>query len=136
MRLGYVAVASGEFATLELTAEGRDILRTRTPINLTKPMDLPKSRRVARRDGEVACDEILFERLRTLRKQLADERSVPAYVIFGDATLRAMARAYPTRVAELAGITGVGEKKRAEFGDTFTRVVAEFLDANPRVTFE
>ena len=136
MRLGYVAVAAGEYATLELTAEGREILRARAPIALTKPMDLPKARRMARRDGEVACDEILFERLRTLRKQLADERQVPAYVIFGDATLRAMARAYPTRVAELAGITGVGEKKRAEFGDTFTRVVAEFLDANPRVTFE
>ena len=135
MRLGYVAVAEGGFATLELTAEGREVLRSRAAITLTKPMDLPKARRVKRREGDIACDEVLFEHLRTLRKRLADERKVPAYVIFGDATLREMARAYPTRIGELEGITGVGEKKRAEFGETFTAAIAGFLETNPRVEF-
>ena len=135
MRLGYVAVAEGGFATLELTAEGREVLRSRAAITLTKPMDLPKARRVKRREGDIACDEVLFEHLRTLRKRLADERKVPAYVIFGDATLREMARAYPTRVGELEGITGVGEKKRAEFGETFTAAIAGFLETNPRIEF-
>ena len=74
MRLGYVTVAEGEYATLELTEEGMAVLRARTPITLTKPMDLPKARRTARREGDIECDEILFDRLRTLRKQLADER--------------------------------------------------------------
>jgi ATP-dependent DNA helicase RecQ len=135
MRLGYVGVAEGEFATLELTPEGRAVLVARTPITLTKPMDLPKAKRVARREGDIACDEILFERLRALRKQLADERKVPAYVIFGDATLRQMAREYPDRLEAMEGITGVGEKKRAEFGQIFADAISRFLETNPRITF-
>jgi len=60
-----------------------------------------------------------FRRLRTLRKKLADERRVPAYVVFGDATLRQMAREYPTTDDALADISGLGVKKRAEFGPAF-----------------
>ena len=135
IRLGYLAVAEGEFATLELTPAGRTVLLARTPITLTKPMDLPKAKRSARREGDITCDEILFERLRTLRKRLADERQVPAYIIFGDATLRQMARAYPVQLKTLEGITGVGEKKRAEFGGIFTRTIAEYLQTNSRMAF-
>ncbi|MEO5958495.1 MAG: DNA helicase RecQ, partial [Opitutaceae bacterium] len=133
MRLGYLAVDEGEFATLSLTEEGLAILKARTPITLTKPMDLPKAKRVAsRREGDVPCDEILFERLRTLRKKLADERHVPAYIIFGDATLRALAHYYPTSVAQLDGIPGIGEKKRAEFGEAFATEIADYLTTNSR----
>lgn len=136
MRLGYVGVAEGEFATLELTPEGRAVLTSRAAITLTKTMDLPKARRVSRREGDIACDEILFERLRELRKRLADERGVPAYIVFGDTTLREMARAYPTRLSELGGISGVGEKKRAEYGEAFTQAIAAFLEHNPRQHFD
>jgi ATP-dependent DNA helicase RecQ len=137
MRLGYVGVDEGEFATLSLTEEGLAILKARTPIPLTKPMELPQARRVTtRRSGEIACDEILFERLRTLRKQIADERSVPAYIIFGDTTLRAMARYYPVNPEQLEGIPGMGEKKRAEFGATFVAAVADYLQNNSRLDFE
>jgi ATP-dependent DNA helicase RecQ len=135
MRLGYLGVADGEYATLELTPEGLTLLRTRTPVTLTKPMDLPKAKRVIRREGDVACDEILFERLRALRKQLADERKVPAYVIFGDATLRAMARDYPVTISAMEGIFGMGEKKRAEFGATFAAAIAGYLGTNSRQSF-
>jgi ATP-dependent DNA helicase RecQ len=136
--LGYVAVAEGEFATLEITAAGLAVLKARTPITLTKPMDLPKAKRSAapRREGDIACDEILFDRLRTLRRKLADERRVPAYIVFGDTTLRAMARYYPETVAQMEGIPGVGEKKRAEFGDVFAAEIAEYLKTNSRVAFE
>jgi ATP-dependent DNA helicase RecQ len=137
MRLGYLSVAEGEFATLEVTGEGMNILRSRQPITLTKPMTLPKAKRtVVKREGDIACDEILFERLRTLRKQLADERRVPAYIVFGDTTLRAMARHYPKAVAEMEGIPGMGEKKRAEFGAAFAHAIAEYLKTNSRVAFE
>ncbi len=136
MRLGYVTVDEGEFATLSLTAEGLEILKARTPITLTKSMDLPQARRVrTRREGEIACDEILFERLRTLRKALADERHVPAYIIFGDATLRALAHFYPTAVDQLEGIPGIGEKKRAEFGEVVTAEIAAYLETNSRQAF-
>jgi len=137
MRLGHVAVAEGEFATLELTEAGRDVLRARTPIILTKQMELPKAKRsTTRREGDIACDEILFERLRTLRKRLADERRVPAYIIFGDNTLRSMARNYPETLADMEGIPGMGEKKRAEFGETFAAEIAAYLEKNSRVAFE
>ena len=136
MRLGFVTVAEGEFATLELTEEGMNILRTRQPITLTKPMETPKAKRVAaRREGDIACDEILFERLRTLRKKLADDRRVPAYIIFGDTTLRAMAHHYPSTIDEMEGIPGMGEKKRAEFGETFANEIADYLKTNSRMAF-
>ncbi|HEY0945640.1 MAG TPA: DNA helicase RecQ [Opitutaceae bacterium] len=135
MRLGYVAQEEGEFPTLQLTEEGMNVLRTRQSVTLTKAMDLPKARRVVRREGDIACDEILFNRLRELRKKLADERRVPAYVIFGDATLRQMARDYPTDLRAMEGIFGMGEKKRAEFGETFAHAIAAFLETNPRMQF-
>lgn len=137
MRLGYLAVAEGEFATLELTVDGINVLRTRQPITLTKSMATPKSRRATvRREGDIACDEILFERLRALRKQLADERHVPAYIVFGDTTLRAMARHYPQSLEQMEGIPGMGEKKRAEFGASFAAEIAAYLRTNSRMVFE
>ena len=138
MRLGYVGLGTGEYATLELTAEGMAVLRSRTPIILTKPAaDAPKSRRVApRREGDIDCDEILFEKLRTLRKLLADERKVPAYIIFGDNTIRALAREYPQSLSDLEGIPGIGEKKRAEFGEVFTATIAAYLKHNSRQSFD
>jgi ATP-dependent DNA helicase RecQ len=136
MRLGFVGVAEGEFATLELTPEGLAVLKARTPITLTKPLDLPKARRVVRREGDIACDELLFEQLRSLRKTLADEKKVPAYIIFGDTTLRAMARHYPTTLNAMETIPGMGEKKRAEFGTLFASAVAQYLKNNSRQAFD
>ncbi len=135
LRLGYLMQAEGEYPTLELTEDGLGALRSRRPIELTKPMETPKARRVTRREGEIACDEILFERLRGLRKRLADERKVPAYVIFGDATLRQMARDYPETEAQMEGVFGMGEKKRAEFGAVFAAEVADYLRTNARMAF-
>ena len=114
-----------------------DVLRTRKPVTLTKPLDLPKARRTAaRREGDIACDEILFAKLRTLRKELADERRVPAYIVFGDNTLRAMARVYPESVDQMEGIPGMGEKKRAEFGEAFAAAIADYLRTNSRQAFD
>ena len=136
LRLGLLQVSPGEFATLELTEAGRDALRLQTPLTLTKPLALPQARRApARRAGEIECDEILFARLRALRKRLADERRVPAYIIFGDNTLRAMARHYPTEDAQLEGIPGIGERKRAEFGALFTAEIAAYLANHSRQAF-
>ena len=137
-RLGYVAAGDGEYPTLELTAEGLDVLKSRRPVTLTKVPDFtPKARRApVLRDGDVACDEILLGELKKLRKRLADEREVPAYVIFGDKTLRQMARQYPAREADMHGIFGMGEKKREEFGGVFARFIEQFLETNPRQRFD
>ena len=90
--------------------------------------------RVARA-GEIACDEALFEKLRTLRKRLADERGVPSYIIFSDVTLRQMARFYPLMNAEFTRISGMGEKKLREFGDEFRAEISAHLEMNPRQIF-
>jgi ATP-dependent DNA helicase RecQ len=136
MRLGYVGIDEGEYATLHLTASGLAVLRARTPIPLTKTLDRPKAKRVTRREGDVECDEILFERLRTLRRKLADERGVPAYIVFGDTTLRAMARHYPDRVERMESIPGMGEKKRAEFGTAFANEIFLYLQSNSKQAFD
>ena len=136
MRLGFVTVAPGEYPTLELTDAGLEVLRTRAPVQLTKPLETPTARRAPRRrEGEVECDEILFARLRALRKELADERRVPAYIILGDAALRAMARHYPETADAMHGIPGMGERKRAEFGELFAEEIADYLRDNARQRF-
>ena len=135
LRLGYIIQSGGEFPIVEISASGLDALRSRRVIMLTKPLVRPKAKRPARRAGEIECDEVLFGRLRELRKRLADERGVPAYVIFGDATLREMARRYPSTRDAMRGISGVGERKLQEFGAVFAAVVAAHLEAYPRVEF-
>jgi ATP-dependent DNA helicase RecQ len=64
-------------------------------------------------------DAGLFEALRALRRQLAEERQVPSYVVFSDATLREMARARPSTPERLRQVYGVGEAKLATFGEQF-----------------
>jgi len=97
-------------------------------------MEKPAARRVPR-TGEIDCDELLFERLRSLRKKLADERKVPAYIVFGDTTLRAMARTYRVKIDDMDEIPGMGQKKRAEFGEVFASTIAAYLESSPRVEF-
>lgn len=134
LRLGLVECAPGKFATLSLTPAGLETLRKRTPIVLTKQIEIAE-KATQRRAGAIECDEALFERLRALRRQLADERGVPAYIIFSDVSLREMARKYPTNSSEFRRIPGVGEQKLKDFGETFLSEIKSHLAANPRRTF-
>jgi ATP-dependent DNA helicase RecQ len=133
VRLGYLRQTTEKFSTLELTQEGRAVLTKRQPVTLTRPVTAPETK--TRRTGDISCDELLFEKLRLLRKQLADERDVPAYIVFSDVALRQMARDYPASEAEFARISGVGEKKLREFGAQFLAEVAAHLASNPRQIF-
>ena len=127
LRLGLVEAAPGKFATLNVTEAGMMALRRRTPITLTKPIEAPAKKVRIPRAGEIECDEELFERLRGLRRKIADERDVPAYIIFSDATLREMARAYPQTKSEFAQIAGVGQQKLKEFAEPFLAEIGEHL---------
>ncbi len=132
LRLGLVTAAPGRFATLELTEAGWAALRERKQITLTKPYDVQEKKRSKRRAGEIECDEALFEKLRILRRKLADERDVPAYIIFSDVALREMARAYPTTTVEFSRIPGVGQQKLRDFAEPFTTAIAEYLAKRSR----
>jgi ATP-dependent DNA helicase RecQ len=134
LRLGFIECAPGKFATLSLTPAGRDALRHRTPITLTKQIEVVARDQKARA-GAIECDEVLFERLRGLRRKVADERNVPAYVIFSDVSLREMAKHYPTAATEFRRIPGVGEQKLKDFADVFLGEIKNYLATNPRRTF-
>src|SRR5437870_6263844 len=132
LRLGFVTAAPGRFATLELTSAGWAALRERRQITLTTSYNVQEKKRSKRRVGEIKCDEALFERLRVLRRQIADERNVPAYIIFSDVALREMARAYPTTTAKFSRIPGVGQQKVRDFEEPFTTAIAEYLAKRSR----
>jgi len=133
IRLGFLRQTPEKFSVLELTPEGRAVLTKRQSITLTKPATAPEP--AARRAGEISCDEMLFDRLRGLRKRLADERNVPAYIVFSDVALRQMARNYPENERDFARISGVGENKLREFGAVFLEEIAIHLKHNPRQMF-
>jgi ATP-dependent DNA helicase RecQ len=126
LRMGLVAVAPGKFATLSLTSAGLETLRQRSPITLTKPSSVIEKAKTVR-VGTIECDETLFEELRHVRRKLADERNVPAYVIFSDVSLRQMARSYPQTRAEFRGIPGVGEQKLRSFAEPFLSAIAHYV---------
>jgi ATP-dependent DNA helicase RecQ len=133
VRLGFLRELPEKFNALELTEEGRTLLKERKTVTLTKAVVAPKIEKA--RSGEIACDEALFERLRQLRKTLADEKGVPPYIVLSDVALRQMARYYPGDEREFAGISGVGEKKLAEYGQTFLAEIAAHLRGNARQIF-
>lgn len=117
---------------VELTPVGLEALRNRSTFMLSTPLDYARTVKTVETDE---YDGKLFERLRTVRKRIADNRNVPAYVIFSDASLRAMARLYPTTDEEFMRVSGVGEAKRRDFGEIFTGEITEYLKSNPRRNF-
>jgi ATP-dependent DNA helicase RecQ len=133
VRLGFVRQTTDKFSVLELTSAGGAALKERRKITLTKPAVVPETK--VHHVGEISCDEVLFDRLRQLRKTLADERDVPAYIVFSDVALRQMARNYPASESQFARISGVGEKKLREFGEIFLGEIAAYLQTNARQIF-
>ena len=72
----------------------------------------------------------LFEELRSLRRELADERGFPAYIVFSDATLREMARLLPDSPTKLLAISGVGQKKLDSYGEAFLGLIEDWTRTN------
>ncbi|MGN6642087.1 MAG: DNA helicase RecQ, partial [Verrucomicrobiota bacterium] len=133
VRLGLLSQNPDEFNAVALTNDGREALKSRRKIILTRPVTAAGPAK--HRAGEIACDEALFDSLRQLRKQLADERAVPPYIVFSDVALRQMSRHYPQSESDFAKISGVGEKKLREFGAAFLDAIKTFLGTNPRQIF-
>jgi ATP-dependent DNA helicase RecQ len=124
---GLLARTDDEHPVLVLTVEGHRALRGEMEVALRAP---PRGRgrkhaTAAAVHGAHEVDASLFDRLRTLRRELATTRGVPPYVIFSDATLMEMAARKPQSLNEFAEIKGVGEKKLADLGLTFLRVINE-----------
>ncbi len=133
VRLGLLFQNAEKFNIVGLTDAGRAALKSRQKITLTK--SVAPTEPAKHRAGDIACDEVLFEKLRALRKQLADERAVPPYIIFSDVSLRQMARFYPANEMDFSRISGVGDRKLREFGEVFLREIAAHVQTNPRQMF-
>jgi ATP-dependent DNA helicase RecQ len=133
VRLGLLFQNAEKFNIVELTDRGRAGLKSRQKVTLTRPV--APTEPAKHRIGEIACDEVLFGKLRELRKQLADERGVPPYIVFSDVSLRQMARFYPATDKEFSRISGVGDRKLREFGAVFLGEIAAYLQSNPRQIF-
>ncbi len=118
---GYLAV-EGEYGTLALTGRSAEVLRGEVKVMMrreVKPIRAPKAARTAAAAPADFPAEAapVFELLRTWRAKVAKEQGMPAYVIFHDATLRAIATLQPRTLAELGTVSGVGQGKLAKFGE-------------------
>lgn len=123
-----ILVAQGEYGTLALGEDAVGVLRGETPVPLRRDVlgraPAARVRKAAASDSLDETDRPLFEALRAWRATQAKEQGVPAYIVFGDATLRALAELRPATLGDLDGITGIGAKKREAYGDAVLEVIA------------
>jgi len=113
------------YSVLSLNEASWAVLRGERMFHVAKAPQVARARATAAVAPATADGEALFERLRTLRKQLADTQGLPPYVIFHDSTLREIVERRPQTLAEFAGIRGVGEGKLARYGEQFIDVLRE-----------
>lgn len=132
---GLLAV-EGDYGTLVLTDASGAVLGRRREVRLRRepkrePRAAKSSAKAAEGALEMPAEAVpVFERLRAWRAATAKEQGVPAYVIFHDATLRQIATELPSTLAELGGVSGVGESKLAKYGQPILSVLAD-LAAGP-----
>ena len=126
---GLLERSAEERPVLRLNDASREVLRGTRAVRLLQPKTKVKKSRLDEKSWD-RVDSGLFETLRTLRRQLAEERRVPAYVLFTDATLLEMARVRPGSVSALLNIRGVGERKLADLGQRFLEVISDYCRDN------
>lgn len=117
---GYLRVEGGEYPILKLTAKSKSVLFNGESVTLTMHEEIKPS---AIKDSDAVLDKVLFEKLRQLRKRIADEQNVPPYIIFQDKTLKEMATQIPTTWSQLQRIYGMGESKLKRYGPRFLKEI-------------
>jgi ATP-dependent DNA helicase RecQ len=136
---GYLAQSTGEYPVLRLGSKSREVLRGFADVKLRQPAVRKKDveDRRSRQSpspslgGEASYDRELFQTLRAWRRDEAQERGVPPYVIFSDKTLRELARVRPTTLSDLREIYGIGDAKLEAFGSA---LVALFRSTEAEVS--
>ncbi len=126
-----VLAKEGEYDLLKITDRGRRVLRGQETPRLLKPA-APRAAapRGVAADSWDGVDRSLFDTLRVLRRRLAEERNVPAYIVFTDAALRDMARRRPSSAEGFRDVSGVGEAKARQYGDAFVAAIVEACESH------
>ena len=129
MHQGLVTETTDGYRVLKLNALSWEVLRQQRSVQVAIDPAASSASRTPADQDTTELDDItfgLFDRLRRLRKKLADERSVPPYVVFSDGSLRLMARLRPQTLDQFATISGVGRRKLDEYGAAFTGEISSY----------
>ncbi len=129
---GHLALTRDDYRTAHLTEASMSVLRGEVHVQVPQSRVAPKKDRprvVVEDEGPF--DETLFAAMRQLRRSIAQAQGVPPYVVFGDVSLRHMARAQPTTLEKFAGIKGVGQTKLDRYGPAFVELIAQHVQHEP-----
>ena len=117
------------FPTLKLNDQSWEVMRKQRSVMIAIPKQVTVGDSTATSKAKAEA-ELLFERLRSLRKQLADEQGVPPYVIFTDSSLRAMAQQKPGTLEAFGNVSGVGRRKLDRYGRDFVNEIRAYCEEN------
>ena len=141
LQLGYFEIAYNENNHLKITPAGSDVLFGRATARLViiRREEANETKRGRKRKLPVLSKELplglpntenedLFEALRELRKRLADEEALPAYIVLSDKVLHLLSTSRPTTIEEFGNISGIGEYKKKKYGKEFVSQIRKFSD--------
>lgn len=128
INLGYLQQMGDTYPVLALTEKSRAVLKGTEKVMLVLPAEPAK--KASKNKFALEHHEPLFERLRSLRRQIASEYNVPPYVIFSDATLVELAAYLPQTLSEMRGISGFGDVKLERYGAAFLAEVRDYTSSN------
>ena len=141
LQLGYFEIAYNENNHLKITSAGSDVLFGRATARLVviRREEANETKRGRKRKETVPAQELplglpnteneaLFEALRKLRKRLADEEALPAYIVLSDKVLHLLSTSRPTNLEEFGNISGIGEYKKKKYGKEFINLIRKYSD--------
>ncbi len=139
LQLGYFEIAYNENNHLKITQSGTDILfgRARALLVTIRREEAVQTTRGRKRKATVPTKELplglpntesgeLFEALRTLRKRLADQEALPAYIVLSDKVLHLLSTSRPTTIEDFGNISGIGEYKKKKYGKEFVELIRKY----------
>ena len=139
LQLGYFEIAYNENNHLKITQRGTDVLfgRARALLVTIRREEAVQATRGRKRKATVPTKELplglpntesgeLFEALRTLRKRLADQEALPAYIVLSDKVLHLLSASRPTTIEEFGNISGIGEYKKKKYGKEFVELIRKY----------
>jgi ATP-dependent DNA helicase RecQ len=129
INLGFCEIAFHKQNKIRLTSLAKKVLFEGEKVQLTTVQKINSAKQELKETKRISAANSLFETLRKLRYEISKEESVPAYVIFSDATLRQMETERPMIYKELLAIDGVGKVKLEKYGEAFIKVIQDFQKA-------